>query len=108
MAGPVSEKGFVFDVVQLGGSYTTPGHTVSLDFNMLPASLVVHVGLARVAAAEAAIGIVEFFDEHAQPVNLGTQENWATALYGRHGSFNIGAFVARGVMKGWAFIQVWE
>ena len=110
MAGPFAERGAFLEAFQFGGTYTTPGATVSQDFNVIPGFLVVHVGLARVAAAEAIIGIVGFTaaDGSGQVVNFGIPENWETAIYRRVSSFTIGAYVARGVMKGWFYIQAWN
>ena len=48
MAGPVFERGGSMQAFQFGGSYTTPGATLTEDFNVVPGFLVVHVGLARV------------------------------------------------------------
>ena len=109
MAGPVFERGDLRHAFQFGGSYTTPGATLTEDFNMIPGFLVVHVGLARVAAAEAVIGIVEVTDaERRQTVSFGAHPDWDTAIYRRTGSFTLGLFVARGSMKGWFYIQAWS
>ena len=109
MPGPFFERGGAMQAFQFGGSYTTPGNTLTEDFNVVPGFLVVHVGLARVAAAEAAIGIVEFTDaDRRQTINFGGHESWATAIYRRTGGVTIGVFVARGIMKGWFYIQAWR
>src|SRR4051812_4149528 len=106
VAGPVSERGGNFPLHQFGGGYDTPGFTSTREFNIVPGGIVAHVGLARVGAGEAAIGISEFSDE----IGLHTFANealWDTAMYAKTGHFVISAYVARGVMTGWWFFQVW-
>jgi hypothetical protein len=115
MATPVAERGAWFEVEQFGGDYTTPGATVSQDFEIIPGFLVIHVGLARVAAAEAIVGIVQAnlidANGNVQPLNFGEPWQWETALYAldqQASTFTIGAYAARGAMKAWYFIQSWE
>jgi len=105
----INEFGRILAAQQFGGSLTTPGATVTEEFNVIPGFVHVHVGLARVAAAEAVIGIVEFTRPHGGgTANFGSQADWETAIYGPVSSFTIGVFVARGIMKGWFFVQAWS
>lgn len=105
MGIPYSEWGKPLEAFQFGGSYTTPGNTISEDFNVMPGDTIIHVGLARVAAAEAVIGIAEVSRVHDQTINFGFPEFWETAAYGQISAFTIGVYVARGVMKGWFSVQ---
>lgn len=109
MGGPFAENGFVLEASQFGGSYTTPGHTVSRHFNVVPGFVVIHCGLARVAATEAIVGIIDF-DRVGERFtrSFGAPENWATALYEKVSGFTIGLHVARGLAKGWFYVQAWN
>lgn len=109
MASPISERGAFFEGSQFGGDYTTPGFTVSVEVvNIIPADVSVHVGLARVAAAEAIIGVAGFTSVGQGAVSFGIPETWETAAYvSKLSALTIGFSVARGVAKGWWFMQVW-
>jgi hypothetical protein len=102
------EIGGNFRLFQFGGGYETPGFTSTKEFRFIPGGIVAHTGLGRVGAADAAIGISEFTNERGQPVVFPNESQWDTALYARTGHFVVSAYVARGVMTGWWFFQVWE
>lgn len=113
MAGPVAERGEILEAFQFGGTYTTPGNTVTDENLIAPGKVFVHVGLARVGAAEAIIGVVDFrFTDAsgiAQTASFGAPEDWETAIYqDKLSAFTIGLHVARGAAKGWWFLQVWS
>lgn len=120
MAGPVSERGDVFYLSHRGTGYTG-GFSVSQDHAIAPGFIHVHVGLARVQATTggplgAAIGISQAMLDN-QAFNFGGPDTWETALYPVMGgsairrklsSFTVSAWVNKGDLTGWAFMQVWE
>ena len=105
MGVPFSEFGKPLEAFQFGGSYTTPGNTISEDFNVFPGEVIIHVGLARVAASEAVIGIARIARPRDQEITFGSHATWETAAYGQVSGFTIAVFVARGLMKGWFSVQ---
>ena len=109
MGSPISELGGWVSAIQLGGNYTTPNATLSLEVVAgLHADVSVHVGLTHVAAAEAIVGVAGFSSEDVGIVNFGIPETWERALYVKKlVTLTIGISVARGIAKGWWFIQVW-
>jgi hypothetical protein len=103
----VTERGGNFRLSQFGGGYDTPGFTRTREFRIVPGSIVAHVGLARVSGGEAAIGISEYDDESGPHV-FANEALWDTAMYAKTGHFVVSAYVARGVMRGWWYFQVWR
>jgi hypothetical protein len=107
------------------GSGYQIGKTVTDFYEIIPAKLMAHVGLASLQAASdepfgAAIGIMDatFVNQNGidKVVNFGGKDTWETALYpnmdvapgyDRIRYITIGAWVVRGDMKGWSYIQVW-
>ena len=93
----------------------TSGLTVSRVLNIIPARVIVHVGLARVVGTRdgpvgATIGISQFRYEDGglQTVSFGNESHWETALYhDRVREITISAYVHRGFMTGWWYMQVW-
>ena len=95
------------------------GLSVSEDLNISPARVAVHTGLARFGGTSrdypgtATIGVSGFSFltddlQHSQTVDFGIEEQWETALYhDRVNAVTVSAFVLRGEMKGWWFLQVW-
>jgi hypothetical protein len=109
MAGPYSEGSYYFVAEQFGGSYGTSGNTVSRHFNVFPGMVVIHCGLTRVAAAEAIVGIIDYDKVGGRrTISFGTPENWAPYLYDQVAGFTLGLYVARGVAKGWFYVQAWS
>jgi hypothetical protein len=103
----VAEQGFFYKWSHRGTGYATgPTHTV--EHNVLPGWLSIHVGLSRIQATTggplgAAVGIMQFGDKDFGP----DPANWETAQYGTVGSWTIAAQVTKGDMSAWEFFQVW-
>ena len=114
MATIVYERGGIIEVSHSEPGYTG-GHTVSQVLSIVPASVVVHVGLARIVGTihgpvGAAVGISQFTyeDNGLQTVHFGNHLQWETALYhDRVREITISAYVHRGHMRAWWFVQVW-
>src|SRR5262245_8840789 len=109
MAGPFAERGSRFEGSQFGGSYNTPGFTLSLEVvNTAPVDASVHVGLAEVFFGWAIMGIAGFTSLCRGTVNFGVPETWETAIWVKKLTrLTIGFSVARGAAKGWWFAQFW-
>jgi hypothetical protein len=78
------ERGEYLEVAQWGDEYETPGATITDENSIFPGEISGHVGLARVAAAEANIGVVEvrFLEEDgaSASIHYGAAEEWETAI----------------------------
>jgi hypothetical protein len=104
----IAESGFFFKMSHRGKDFET-GPTFTIDHNVaVTGSLSIHVGLSLVQATtggplSAAVGIMKFGDEDLGPDPF----NWATARYGRIGSWTTAAHVTKGDLLAWEFVQVW-
>jgi hypothetical protein len=103
----VAENGFFFKLSHYGGGYTS-GPTETIDHNIIPASVSVHVGLSRIQATNlgplgAAVGIMQFGREDFGP----NPADWSTMAYGKVGHWTTAGQVAKGEMTAWEFFQVW-
>ncbi|MFG1805673.1 hypothetical protein [Streptomyces sp. NPDC049040] len=97
-----------------GGPYGVyPSETVNIRIDKIAIppppdgwSVTIHVGLARVDAEAAEIGIMS-----VTKVGLGpdlTFDPWETAAYGQILGFTVGADARNGAMRGWWLWQLWE
>ena len=106
---PTSELGFFFTVSHFGSGWTSPGFTFTRDFLVFPGLTGIHCALARVAAAEAVVGIAEFSPVGSrQTVVISNHADWPPFLFRRIGHFTIGLHVVQGTMKGCLFLQGWS
>ncbi len=105
-----SEAGFQWSMADFRTGWNVSGSTYTEDHYILPGFLSIHTGLSRVAAAEAAIGIVEYVtaDDRRRTVTYNSEADWTTTVYGRLGFYTIGVHVLAGQVKGWWYVQVWS
>lgn len=106
MASPVAETSETLALVKFGPNGISRGRLMT----MIPGRLLVRVGLTRVAADDAAIGIAEFSraGDRRGTVNFGAHPDWAPQVgIEPIGQVSIGAHVQNGQMKGWFYIQFW-
>lgn len=104
MASPVAERSEVFALT----NFSTNGITRTRVMNLLPGPVLVRVGLTRVAASDAAIGIVEISGPRRDTLNFGAHPDWPPQVgIATLGQVVVGAHVQRGMMKGWVYIQAW-
>jgi hypothetical protein len=104
----VAERGFFFQVSNREGGYAI-GTTLTIDHEIVPAFVSVHVGLSRVQATTlgpvgAAVGVMNFNGQDFGP-DPGT---WQTAAYGRATVWTTAAQAIRGDIAAWEFFQVWD
>ena len=104
---PVAEQGFFFHLSHYGSGYTT-GPTETIEHNVVPGFMAVHVGLCRVQASNrgplgAAVGVMVFGNQDFGP----NPEDWRPAAYGVTGHWITAGQVAKGELTGWEFFQVW-
>ena len=113
----VRERGAYLTAFHTEPGYTA-GITLSTDLHIIPASVSVHVGLARFAGTidgpgGATIGIAEYrytdAEGQGQIRTFADEADWETAVYEDRVYFiTIAVHVHRGQMKGWWYMQVWE
>lgn len=103
----VSEEGFWGQISDYRRGYTVPGFTLTNDFNLWPGDYSIHVGLARVSAYDAAIGIVEY-SKGTDLITFKDETEWATAVYEKLGHYTVGMHVLAGTMRGWWYVQAWK
>jgi hypothetical protein len=120
MAVLVAEQGDLITVTHRGTGYTA-GLSVSQDHSFLPGFVHVHVGMARVQATVdgplgASVGIASVTFDNGAVLNFGGPDTWETAAYPMMGSssiarklvaFTLSAWVNKGDLTGWSFLQAW-
>jgi len=105
-----AENGFEWSMADFRRGYTVTGSTYTEDFSLWPGFFAIHTGLSRVAAADAAIGIVEYStaDDRRETRTFNNYADWPTTVYRRLGHYTIGVHVLAGQVKGWWYVQVWS
>lgn len=110
MASPVGESASVFTISQLGGTYTTPGRTLSVEvLNIVPANVSVHTALTRTTGGESVVGVVEFTDADGRRTTFGGPENWAPMIFCSNlRRLTFGMFVQRSIAKAYWYALFWR
>ena len=105
MASPVAETSGTFQLF----NFSTNGITRTQVLNMIPGPVLVRVGLTRVAATDAAIGIAEVSRAgNRRSETFGAHPDWPPHIgIDSFGQVIIGGHVQRGMMKGWFYVQAW-
>jgi hypothetical protein len=105
VASPVAETSDTFQLT----NFSTNGITRTRVLNIIPGPVLVRVGLTRVAATDAAIGIAEVSRAGTRRTEtFGAHPDWPPQIgIASFGQVIIGGHVQRGIMKAWFLVQAW-